>query len=48
MKQEEVKDYLCDHGWEETIVFENPDYAPAIAGYFYDCTYCIPNHIQLI
>ena len=29
---DEVKEYLCDHGWEETIVFENPDYASAFIG----------------
>lgn len=29
---EEVKEYLMDHGWEETIVFENPDYASAFIG----------------
>ena len=29
---DEVKEYLCEHGWEETIVFENPDYASAFIG----------------
>ena len=29
---EEIKDYLCEHGYEETIVFENPGYAGAFIG----------------
>lgn len=32
MTQEQVKEYLCDHGWEETIVFENPSYSNAFMG----------------
>ena len=32
MKQEQVKEYLCDHGWEESIVFENPSYCDAFIG----------------
>lgn len=29
---EEIKDYLCEHGYEETIVFENQNYAGAFIG----------------
>ena len=29
---DEIKDYLCDHGYEETIVFENPGYPEAFIG----------------
>jgi len=29
---EEIKEYLCDHGYEETIVFENPSYCEAFIG----------------
>lgn len=29
---DEIKDYLCEHGYEETIVFEDPDYAKAFIG----------------
>lgn len=32
MTQEQVKEYLCDHGWEESIVFENPSYCDAFIG----------------
>ncbi len=32
MTQEEVKEYLCDNGWEESIVFENPSYCEAFVG----------------
>ena len=32
MKQEQVKEYLCDHGWEDAIVFENPSYCDAFIG----------------
>lgn len=28
----EVKQWLCDNGYEETVVFENPDYASAFLG----------------
>lgn len=30
--QEEIKEYLCEHGYEETIVFENPSYCEAFLG----------------
>lgn len=33
---DEIKDYLCEHGYEETIVFENPDYAKAFIGVSWD------------
>lgn len=29
---EEIKEYLCEHGHEETIVFESPGYASAFVG----------------
>lgn len=29
---DEVKDYLCEHGYEETIVFENPGFPEAFIG----------------
>ena len=29
---EEIKQWLCDQGNEESIVFENPDYVTAIIG----------------
>lgn len=29
---DEVKEYLCEHGYEGTIVFENPGYAEAFVG----------------
>lgn len=29
---EEIKDYLCEHGYEETIVFENPGFPEAFIG----------------
>ena len=29
---DELKDFLCDFGYEETIVLENDDYLPAIIG----------------
>lgn len=30
--QDEVKEYLCDNGHEEAIVFENPDFCKAFIG----------------
>lgn len=32
MTLEEIKDYICDHGWEDTVVFENPAYESAFIG----------------
>lgn len=29
---DEVKDYLCEHGYEEAIVFENPGFPEAFIG----------------
>ena len=29
---EEIKQWLCDQGNEESVVFENPDYVSAIIG----------------
>lgn len=29
---DDVKQWLCDNGYEETVLFENPDYASAIIG----------------
>lgn len=29
---EELKEFLCDHSLEDTVVFENPDYADACIG----------------
>ena len=29
---DEIKEYLCEHGYEGTIVFENPGYAEAFVG----------------
>ena len=29
---DEVKDYLCEHGYEDTIVFENPGFPEAFIG----------------
>ncbi|MCQ2253550.1 MAG: helix-turn-helix domain-containing protein [Bacteroidales bacterium] len=27
-----LKEYLCEYGYEESVVFENPDYASAVIG----------------
>ena len=32
MTLEEIKEYLNDHGYEDTLVFESPDYANAFLG----------------
>lgn len=32
MSQEDLKQMLVEHGYEETIVFENPDYSTAFIG----------------
>ena len=29
---DEIKEYLCDHGYESTIVFDNPSYCKAFLG----------------
>jgi len=32
MRIDELKEYICEEGYEDTIVFENPDYADAFIG----------------
>lgn len=32
MELEELKEKLCDEGFEDAVVFENPDYASAAIG----------------
>ena len=32
MTHQEIKDYICDQGYEETIVFENPAFDSAFIG----------------
>lgn len=32
LTMESLKDYLCESGYEESVVFENPDYLSAVIG----------------
>ena len=32
MTNEQIKEYLADRGYEDALVFENPDYASAFIG----------------
>ena len=32
MTHEEIKDYICEQGYEDTIIFENPAYDSAFVG----------------
>lgn len=36
MTNEEIKEYLCDRGLEDTVVFENPSYETAFIGLSHD------------
>ena len=32
MSQEEIKEYILEQGYDEVVVFDNPDYASAFIG----------------